>query len=122
MIKFFSAFLLCLLFVPIVASGQIDLNLSYPTFGNLNINENQNLNQIIAWFYYLIVGISGLAAFIMIVWGGVEWMSSSLDPGKASAAKDRIQSAVFGLLLVLSSFLILQIINPELLILDLQIR
>ncbi|MDP4007110.1 MAG: hypothetical protein Q8P55_00745, partial [bacterium] len=72
------------------------------------------LDNIVVWFYALIVGLSGLAAFVMIVWGGVQWMTSAGNPTKTSDAKDKIQKALLGLLLVLSSFLILQVINPEL--------
>jgi len=92
----------------------INLNLSYPTFGNININESQDLNQIIAWLYYFIVGISGFSAFFMFVRGGFEWSSSAGNPTKIGEAKDRITSAAIGVLIVLSAYLILQTINPEL--------
>jgi len=103
------------------AAGAIELNLTYPTFpGGPNINNldcgigGNCLTTIVAWFYTLIVGISGLAAFVMIVWGGVQWMTSAGNPTKTSDAKDKIQKALLGLLLILASFLILQVINPEL--------
>ena len=97
-------------------ANAITLNLHYPTFGNININSEsgQDLNQIIAWLYYFIVGISGFSAFFMFVWGGFEWSSSAGDPGKITEAKDRITSAAIGVLIVLSAYLILQTINPEL--------
>lgn len=90
------------------------MNLTYPTFGNFNINASPDILTIIAWAYALIVGISGFAAFVMIVWGGVQWMSSAGNPGAISDARNRITSALLGLLLVLGSFLILQVINPDL--------
>lgn len=91
------------------------LNLVYPQFpGAPDLNKNQNLASIVAWLYVFIVGISGLAAFVMIVWGGVQWMSSQGNPASTGDAKDKIQKALLGLLLVLVSFLILQVINPEL--------
>ncbi len=115
--KYFSLiFLFTLLVLPFAAGAStnpIKLNLTYPTFGGFNLNQNQDLSQIIAWFYYAIVGLSGFAAFIMIVWGGVGWMTSSGNPSKTTEAKDRIEKALLGLLLVLASFLILQVINPD---------
>ena len=111
--------LLLSLLVPIVADA-VELNLTYPTFPgapDINLEENQSLSGIVAWFYTLIVSISGLAAFVMIVWGGVQWMTSAGNPTKTSDAKDRIQKALLGLLLILASFLILQVINPELTVL-----
>jgi hypothetical protein len=109
-VVFFLFFVALLL--PQVTSA-ITLNLDYPSFGGFDINDDQGLDQIVAWFYALLVGLSGLAAFIMIVWGGIQWMTSSGDPTRTSEAKDRIQKALLGLLLVLASFLILQTINPE---------
>lgn len=105
--------------VPILLT-TLTLNLKYPTFGGFDINNTTpGILEIIAWAYALIVGISGFAAFVMIVWGGVQWLGSGGNPTAISDARDRIKSALLGLLLVLASFLILQIINPDLRILSL---
>lgn len=91
------------------------LNLCYPSFpGAPLLTSGIKLEQLVAWLYVFFVGISGLAAFVMIVWGGVQWMTSQGNPTSTNDAKDKIKMALLGLLLVLSSFLILQIINPEL--------
>lgn len=50
----------------------------------------------------------------MLIWGGVEWLVSGAIPARASEARERIRNAILGLLLILASFLIIQIINPEL--------
>ena len=105
------------LFTPLlVRAAAINLNLDYPEFFGIDLKtaEGQSLESIIAWFYAFIVGIAGLAAFVMIVWGGVQWMTSAGDPTKTSDAKDRIKKALLGLLLILASFVILRVINPEL--------
>lgn len=107
---------LAVLLAPALAFA-LDLNVDYPPFGGIDINDdkNQSIPALIAWLYLLILGIAGFAAFLMIVWGGVRWMTSTGNPTIIGDAKDRIKSAVLGLLLVLSSFLILQVVNPELL-------
>lgn len=116
--------LLIALILPFSVSA-IKLNLTYPVLpGAPDINCDpgkceQGLDDVVAWLYVLIVTISGLAAFVMIVWGGVQWMTSAGNPTKTSDAKDRIQKALLGLLLVLASFLILQVINPDLTLLRL---
>jgi len=101
------------------ATTTIHLNLDYPEFVGLNLKDNQDLNQIIAWFYYFVISISGIAVFVMLVWGGFTWLTSAGSPAKITDAKDRIYSAFLGLLLILASYLIIQVINPELTVLKL---
>ncbi|OGZ18976.1 MAG: hypothetical protein A2175_01455 [Candidatus Nealsonbacteria bacterium RBG_13_42_11] len=93
------------------------LNLTYPSF--LNLDLNMPLNQLIAQLYYFIIAISGLAVFVMLVWGGFEYLTSTGNPSKIGNAKERITSALLGLLIILASYLILQVINPDLLTLTL---
>ena len=102
------------------ANEDIHLNNDYPIFQEININHggNQDLNQIIAWFYYLIITISGFSAFFRLVWGGFLWLTSGVS-SKQNEAKEIIYSALLGLLLILSSYLILRLINPDLTILNL---
>ncbi len=116
---FFLILLLVCSFALKVKAANIKLNLDYPAFGNIDINENQDLNQIIAWLYYFIVGISGFSAFFMFVWGGFQWSSSVGNPSVITEAKDKLTSAALGVLIVLSAYLILQVINPELTTLNL---
>lgn len=103
-----------LLTVAPVATNGITLNLDYPKFGGLDLDKNQDLESLARWVYAAIVTISGLAAFVMLLWGGITYMTSQGSPAAISDAKDRIQKALLGLLLVLASILILQVINPEL--------
>jgi uncharacterized membrane protein len=115
----FLIILICFLLLPNI-SLAIHLNLHYPVFPgapDINQDENQNLNQIVAWFYYFIVAVAGLAAFIMLVIGGFKWLTSAGNPAAISDAKDQITKALLGLLIILASWLILQVINPELTIL-----
>ncbi|MBI2573950.1 MAG: hypothetical protein HYV78_00960 [Candidatus Wildermuthbacteria bacterium] len=113
---FLVLFLFCL---PLLASAyELKLNLEYPSFGGFRLDQQTNgLSQIIGWLYYALVGLSGAAAFAMFVVGGVRWLSSSGNPSLIGDARDQMQNALLGLLLVLSSVLIIRIINPELTIL-----
>ena len=117
-LKLIFQIILLSLLLPNISSA-ITLNLEYPEIAGFDLNIHQDLNQIIAWFYYFIISIAGIAAFAMLVWGGFEWMTSAGSPARISSAKDRISSALLGLLLILASWLILQVINPELTTLNL---
>ena len=119
LLLFFSCF-----FTSKIRADDIPLNLDYPVIGEININYpdgNQDLNQIIMWLYYLIIGISGFSAFFMFVWGGFKWVYSAGDPNIIGEAKDKLTSAAIGILIVLSAYLILQTINPELTTLSLPV-
>jgi len=93
------------------------LNLCYPSFQNFSLTLDMPLNEIVAWFYYFIIGVAGLAAFVMLVTGGVKYLTSAGNPSAIGDAKDRIKSALLGLLIILMSWLILQVINPDLTVL-----
>jgi len=58
------------------------------------------------------IAIAGILAVLMLVIAGIEYMAPSSQ--SKSDAKDRITSAISGLLLALTSFLILNLINPDL--------
>ncbi|MEK7151901.1 MAG: hypothetical protein AAB773_00540 [Patescibacteria group bacterium] len=86
--------------------------------GNANISPGDYFNNI----YRLMVGITGVLAVIMIVVGGLEYIASAANPSAKASAKNRIWAAIGGLLLALSSYLILQTINPNLVNFNLNIE
>ena len=72
------------------------------------------LNAMIKIF----IGICAILAMIMIIMGGVQYMTSELVSGK-EAGKEQIMHAILGLLLALGAYAILNTINPDLLDLSL---
>ncbi|MEI6553395.1 MAG: hypothetical protein WCO09_02405, partial [bacterium] len=62
----------------------------------------------------IFIGICAILAMIMIVMGGIQYMTSELVSSK-QAAKESIMNAILGLLLALGAFAILNTINPDLL-------
>ncbi|HAS80991.1 MAG: hypothetical protein UR25_C0003G0155 [Candidatus Nomurabacteria bacterium GW2011_GWE1_32_28] len=62
----------------------------------------------------IIIGMAAVLAMVMITMGGVEYMSSELISGK-EAGKETVKNAIFGLLIALGAYLILNTINPQLL-------
>jgi len=67
----------------------------------------------------IFIGICAILAMIMIVMGGIQYMTSGLVSNK-QAAKETIMNAIFGLLLALGAFAILNTINPDLVSVGLQ--
>lgn len=79
------------------------------------------LETYLPGIFKLAIGISGVLAVIMIVVGGIEYISTDAIQGKTEG-KERIQNALWGLLLVFVSWLILYTINPDLLKMNLNIE
>jgi len=71
--------------------------------------------KYIKGFYGIGVGIAGVLAAIMIVIGGIEYITSAANPSGRTEANKRIWAAVGGLLIALLSWIILNTINPNLL-------
>ncbi len=72
------------------------------------------LYEFINYIYSWSIGIAGLLVFAVLLFGGIKYISSAGDPDKIKDAKKKITSALIGLMLVLSSFTILNTINPQL--------
>lgn len=59
-------------------------------------------------------GIAGILAAIMLMAGGVIWLTSAGDASKIGQAKNLITGSVIGLIVLSTSYIILETINPEL--------
>ncbi|MBU0964005.1 pilin [Patescibacteria group bacterium] len=68
----------------------------------------------ISGIYRYFAGVAGILATVMMMYGGIRYVVSFGNPQKISEAKDTIVSALLGLALTLSSFVILYFINPNL--------
>lgn len=64
--------------------------------------------------YDYLIGIAVIIAIIMVIWGGLQY-STQDSISKKGEGKERIQQAIFGLILVLSPALVFTIINPAIL-------
>lgn len=74
-----------------------------------------NLGDYIKTIYIYLIGIGGIVAVILILKGGLEYISSAGSPERVSTAKSTITSALIGLFLLLGSYTMLYTINPDLL-------
>jgi hypothetical protein len=63
--------------------------------------------------FILVIGLAGVLAVVKIIFGGIQYMSTDAFSGK-SDAKETINNAIWGLLLVIGAWLILSTINPKL--------
>lgn len=62
--------------------------------------------------------IAGVVAFGALVYGGFLWMTSEGEPLKKQKSKSRILSALLGIVLIVSSYIFLGTINPNMIKLE----
>lgn len=99
------------------AEGCIDGQ--FKTFDPTNATgENSNLGRYLNIMLRIFIGICAVLAVIMVVVGGIEYMTSDLMSSKEEG-RHRISGAIFGLILALGSWMLLNQINPDLLKTDL---
>ena len=78
------------------------------------IDDTTTVGDYLNVIFQIIIGLCGVLAVIMIIIGGIQWMGNESVFGKVEA-KSKITNAIFGLLLALGAWALLNTINPALL-------
>ena len=73
-----------------------------------------NLTDAFQSLYTYIISIAGVIALAGLIIGGILYLTSAGEPEKLNKARKQILAASFGIIILLSSYLILRTINPEL--------
>jgi len=96
--------------------AQRKLETAYPTIPEVETPTTVKtaLPDYLRYVFTFAIIISGLIAFGAIIYGGMLYLTSTGDPTKISEGKDQAIAGILGLIIVLSSFLILNTINPQL--------
>jgi hypothetical protein len=80
---------------------------------NVSTGAGVAFGEYIPNLYKLGIGLAAALAVVVLAWGGIRYMTSDVISNK-SAAVQMMRNAVGGLILALSSFLLLNTINPDL--------
>lgn len=72
------------------------------------------LGEYIAALYAFGVTAIGILATVMVAFGGMQWLLAAGDRGKVQSAKETISSAIIGLILALTAYMLLLIVSPKL--------
>jgi hypothetical protein len=71
--------------------------------------------DFVAWLLARAIGIGGGIAFLLMLWGGFQIITSAGDPERLNAGKEIITSAIAGLLLIIFSLFLLKLIGIDIL-------
>ena len=114
---FIATNILMWFFVLTIPVRAIETLINYPNIGGSDIQGGANpttLPDIIKYVYLFSVGICGAVALLSILIGAIKYVGAAGNPSKMSDAKEQIFSAILGVIILLSSYLILNTINPDL--------
>lgn len=76
---------------------------------------NTQANYFVRWVLGFVLGISGGIVLIIIIISGYKLMTSQGDPEKVKNARDQLTAAIVGLLFIIFSLVILQLITKDIL-------
>jgi len=119
-----AASILLFLPAPAQAAGySINLQVPIPTFqggqttftGSIKFNNSTApIAQYIMLIYTFAVSAVGIVAAVVLMIGGLMWITAGGNASNVSEAKAMITASITGLVLVLTSYLILNQVNPAL--------
>lgn len=113
--KLKTLFILLLLvaLVPLGALAARGLEATYPTFGGITVTADTTFPEYLNYIYYFIIGMTGVAALIILLWGGVLWLAAAGSPNQINKSKEKIIGGLSGIAIILGAHLILTTINPQ---------
>jgi len=105
--------LFTIILVPIVVLGETEYTALTTIPGATVAKEPVSPMNLLKNVYGISIIIASTLAVAVIIFGGIEYATSEALQ-KKSGGKERIQNAIFGLVLLLSSYIILRTINIDL--------
>lgn len=107
--KYLTLFFLVLKIVPPVYAGVTpgeQITIAPPS-----IIPNVGFSAFLSGLISMLIILAFLAAFIYLIWGGFQWVTSGGDEAGISAARGRIMAALVGLTIVVASWAIFQLVE-----------
>ena len=76
--------------------------------------EGGGFPEFVTYMVYFLIAFSVAITIFSLIRGGLSWLTAKGDPYKIKEGRERINGAIFGLIIILSSSLFLSSINPQL--------
>ena len=96
-------------FTPQVEIGEFKKGIGKPVTG-------ETIGKYIRAIYNYAIGIVGILAAVVMMVGGVMWITAGGNAERVGNAKSWIGASLSGLVLALCSYIILNTVNPDLVI------
>lgn len=96
-----------------------ELEVGYPELGIEGVKVPKTtktpIEEYIRYIFALSIRIAGFIAFGVMVYGGIRYLISAGSPGAIAEARKTIFGGFLGIIILLSSHIILRTINPQIL-------
>lgn len=111
-----SASIITILGLFSTAKTSVHAQITNPAIGELGNNAEEAVSgqTFVRYFVDLwntVITIGGFIVLIMFLWGALEWIVAGGDSGKIEKARNKITQSIIGLLILVSSFVIIGFIS-----------
>ena len=69
-----------------------------------------SVGDLLTTLLNLVLVIAAILVFAYLIWGGLEWITSGGDKSKTESARNKITAAIVGLVVLVASYAILQLV------------
>ena len=93
---------------PIVGGDSANIANVAPEFGTLS---NFTPSMFVSTLINIMLGAAGVVSFIVLLWGGLQWILAGGDKEGTEKARKRITAALIGLAIVFSAYALMYILR-----------
>jgi hypothetical protein len=90
-------------------TGSFSVNIGDETKSRVAINTD--LGSFVSKGFSAVLLVAGLATFMYLIYGGLEWIMSAGDKGKLESARGKITNGLIGLAIVASAWAVYLLID-----------
>ena len=69
-----------------------------------------NFGTMFSSMLNVVMLVAALLVFAYMIWGGIEWITSGGDKGKAESARNKLTAAIIGLVIVAASYAVVTLV------------
>lgn len=93
-----------------------DYGITNPAIGNLGNSPSAatagtTFANYFVTIWQAIIFVGGLTVLVYFLWSGISWILAADDASKVQKARDRMTQAVIGMIILVGSFVIIQLIS-----------
>ncbi len=114
--KWLFSLMICLaLFMPAVVLGITEEEMLMGGIGQTVGLGERDVRLVVASIINVALGLLGIVAVVIILYGGLIWMTAGGDQKKVDSAKHILTAGIIGLIIILSAYAIARFVVSSLL-------